>query len=408
MMKRPPLRTGNHPPDRVSPWGIGRDCIAALTTILLIAIAGCAAGPLSGPVVSASIPAREARTPERLPAAPEGAGDARSSGGTSPRPDAGFAPGGLAGWEADDLRDLRGALDSQCALRRPPGGWDALCRELGAIAVDDASGLRRWIERRFFARPLVSASGQATGLITGYHEPELRGSRVGSARYPVPLHRFPERNRNAVRATREAIENGNPLAGDELVWLDDPIEAFFLHVQGSGRIRLADGGAMRVGYAGDNGHAYRAIGSVLVARGAMSVGEVDAPRIKAWLRANPGAARQLMQSNPRYIFFRELPPLPESAGPPGSIGAPLTPMRSIAVDPKRVPAGSLLWLETTDPIGRAPIRRLVVAQDTGAAIVGDVRADLFWGTGPRAEQGAGLMKQPGRLWLLEPVARRTP
>ena len=339
---------------------------------------------------------------------PEGAGDVRPGGGTTPRPDAGFSPGGLTGWKADNLKDLRVALDSQCALRRPPGGWVALCQELGAIAVDDASGLRRWLERRFLASPLVSASGQATGLITGYHEPELRGSRVRSPRHPVPLHRLPERNGNAMRATREAIENRNLLAGNELVWLEDPVEAFFLHVQGSGRIRLAEGGVMRVGYAGDNGHAYRAIGSLLVARGAMSASEVDAPRIKAWLRANPGGARQLMQSNPRYIFFRELPPLPESAGPPGSIGAPLTPMRSIAVDPRRVSAGSLLWLETTDPIGGAPIRRLVVAQDTGAAIVGDVRADLFWGTGPHAEQGAGLMKQPGRLWLLQPTLPSSP
>jgi membrane-bound lytic murein transglycosylase A len=205
------------------------------------------------------------------------------------------------------------------------------------------------------------------------------------------------------RPSRTRIETTALLAGGELVWLDDPVEAFFLQVQGSGRVRLRDGRVMRVGYAGDNGLAYRAIGSVLVARGAMQAAEVDAGRIKAWLRANPGEAAAVMRSNPRYIFFRELPPAPAGLGPPGSLGVPLTPMRSVAVDPKRVPPGSLLWLDTTDPLDGAPLQRMVVAQDTGAAIVGTVRADLFWGAGERAERGAGLMKQPGRLWLLEPL-----
>jgi membrane-bound lytic murein transglycosylase A len=349
--------------------------------------------PSPGPAVEARQPGHE------RPVVGESAENA------VPSPATRQSPAGLEGWHADGLVDLRGALEGQCALRRPPGDWAALCRELWTVPIGDAVGLRNWIAQRFAARPLLSASGQTTGLITGYHEPELQGSRVRSLRHPVPLHRVPERNRGSARATRESIERGNLLQGDELVWLDDPVEAFFLHVQGAGRIRLTDGSVMRVGYAGDNGQAYRAVGSVLVARGAMRAHEVDAPAIKAWLRANPEAANRVMQSNPRYIYFRELTSLPTTAGPPGSLGVPLTPMRSIAVDPRRVPSGSLLWLETTDPIDGSPIRRLVVAQDTGAAIVGDVRADLFWGTGLRAAQGAGLMKQAGRLWLLEPVDR---
>ncbi|HWS76221.1 MAG TPA: MltA domain-containing protein [Quisquiliibacterium sp.] len=268
---------------------------------------------------------------------------------------------------------------------------------------DSRAPLAEWIAARFRAKPLADDAGNATGLITGYHEPELSGSLQRESPRQTPLYRRPPEAVLRDRPSRTRIETTALLAGGELVWLDDPVEAFFLQVQGSGRVRLRDGRVMRVGYAGDNGLAYRAIGSVLVARGAMQAAEVDAGRIKAWLRENPGEAAAVMRSNPRYIFFRELPPAPAGLGPPGSLGVPLTPMRSVAVDPKRVPPGSLLWLDTTDPLDGAPLQRLVVAQDTGAAIVGTVRADLFWGAGERAERGAGLMKQPGRLWLLEPL-----
>lgn len=162
---------------------------------------------------------------------------------------------------------------------------------------------------------------------------------------------------------------------------------------------------MRVGYAGDNGHPYRAIGATLIERGALTAAETNAATIKTWLRANPAQAAAVMQSNPRYIFFRELAPTNLTAGPPGSLGVPLTPLRSIAVDPQRIPPGALVWLDTTHPLDGQALRRLVLAQDTGAAIIGAVRADLFWGTGREAEQAAGLMKQRGRLWLLQAPAR---
>lgn len=307
-------------------------------------------------------------------------------------------PPALPGWHRDDLAGLGTALERQCASRRPPAPWPALCAEFKTLQ----SPLEDWIARRFVARALADDTGGTTGLITGYHEPQLHGSLVRESPGQVPLYRRPPDVVLQARPTRARIETSGLLAGSELVWLDDPVEAFFLHVQGSGRVRLRDGRILRVGYAGDNGLGYRAIGAELVARGALALPEVDAGRIKAWLRANPAQAQSVMHANPRFIFFRELPPAPQDAGPPGSIGVPLTPMRSVAIDPKRVPPGALLWLDTTDPLDGAPLRRLVVAQDTGAAIVGTVRADLFWGTGERAEQGAGLMKQAGRLWLLEP------
>jgi membrane-bound lytic murein transglycosylase A len=308
------------------------------------------------------------------------------------------SPAALPGWTSDDLAGLAGAIDGQCSLARPPAPWPRLCPEFR----EHRANLRPWLERRFSAEALAGADGTTEGLITGYHEPEVTGSRARLAESQVPLYRRPSQAVLRERPSRARIEGSALLAGGELVWLDDPVDAFFLQVQGSGRIRLREGGTMRVGYAADNGQPYRAIGQVLIERGALAPANVDAGTIKAWLRANPREARSVMHANPRYIFFRELPPAGTETGPPGSLGVPLTPMRSVAVDPARVPAGSLLFLDTTDPLDTAPLRRVVVAQDTGAAIVGPVRADLFWGNGSRAELAAGRMKQRGRLWRLVP------
>lgn len=313
------------------------------------------------------------------------------------------SPASLPGWEEDTMAGLRSALDGQCALRRKPPAWPSLCAEIAKIPRDTPAALRHWVASRFVAQALTAGDGTATGLVTGYHEPELQGSRRRSDRFKVPLHRLPAKGDPAAHASRAAIERARMLDGHELVWLQDAADAFFLHVQGSGRIRLDDGTLMRVGYAGSNGQRYKAIGAVLVARGALVAGDVDAHKIKAWLRAHPDEAVGVMHANPRYVFFRELADIPQMLGPPGALGVPLTPMRSVAVDPGRVPSGALLWLDTTHPVDGSPIRRLVVAQDTGAAITGPVRADLFWGTGPAAELGAGLMKQPGRLWVLAPT-----
>lgn len=316
----------------------------------------------------------------------------------------------LPGWAQDKVEDLRPALKRQCALRAPPAPWPALCREMPSHG-----DLRAWIEKRFIAWPLIDEKGRNTGLITGYHEPLVTGSLTRESSSQVALHELPDSLKTAPASgqrprrwfTRTDIETGQAGELDALVWLDDPVEAFFLQVQGSARVKLRDGSLVRVGYAGHNGHTYRSIGRELIERGALTREEATAPGIKTWLRANPEQAVGVMRSNPRYVFFRRLDTRADD-GPPGSLGVPLTPGRSLATDKRRVPPGALMFLETTDPGTRRMLRRAVVNQDTGGAIVGAIRADLFWGAGEQAELKAGLMRDPGRLWLLWPVGEEPP
>lgn len=344
------------------------------------------------------------------------------------------APGTVAslpGWNDDDLHGLRIAVERQCALARPPRPWPVLCTQL-----PPSTDFARWIETRFDAWPIVGADGAREGLLTGYYEPLLHGTRTRVNERQVPLHARPadlvaraDGSRGRLHAgrsdgpylTRAQIDDQGLPSADVLLWLDDPIEAFFLHVQGSGRVRLPDGTTVRVGFADHNGHAYRAIGRELIARGALAAPEVNAASIRAWLRAHPDRMRSVLHANPRYIFFRELPATASEGGvsamgglssvdpgPPGSLGVPLTPMRSVATDPAFVPPGALLFLDGVHPESGAPMRRVVVSQDRGAAIVGAVRADLFWGTGDEAGRLAGLARQPMRMWLLWPKGEAPP
>lgn len=314
----------------------------------------------------------------------------------------------LAGWAQDKLDGLRAAIARQCAMKTPPAPWGDLCRELPA-----ESDLRAWVERRFAAWPLADERGRREGLITGYHEPLLTGSLQRDSEAQIPLFAPPAAVQSISRSaadprervqrwhTRAEIESGKAQDLEAIVFIDDPVEAFFLHVQGSARVRLRDGSWLRVGYAGHNGHTYRAIGRVLVERGALSREDATAPGIKAWLRANPQSATEVMQTNPRYVFFRKLSTA-AADGPTGSLGVPLTAGRSIATDRTRIPPGALMFLDGIDPITRRPLQRAVLSQDTGGAIIGAVRADVFWGAGEEAEQRAGLMRESGRLWLLWP------
>src|SRR6185436_10521576 len=200
---------------------------------------------------------------------------------------------------------------------------------------------------------------------------------------------------------RAGIEEGRaPLVGREIVWVDDPVDLFFLQVQGSGRIALDTGETMRVGYAEHNGYPYRSIGRILVERGDLALEKASMQGIKAWALANPGKLTELLNQNSRYVFFRELPA--GAAGPPGALGVPLTPRRSIAVDPRFVPLGAPVYIATTWPLTEKPLNQLVLAQDTGSAIRGAVRADYFWGFGEDAAREAGRMKQPLRMWVLMP------
>jgi membrane-bound lytic murein transglycosylase A len=206
---------------------------------------------------------------------------------------------------------------------------------------------------------------------------------------------------------RARIESGEaPVRGKEIAWVDDAIELFFLHVQGSGRIALEKGEPMRVAYADHNGHPYRSIGRLLVERGALTVDQASMQGIKSWAAQHPAEVPGLLNSNASYVFFRELPPGP--GGPPGTLGVPLTPLRSLAVDARYVPLGAPVYVATTRPNTTTPLNLLMLAQDTGGAIRGPLRGDFFWGSGETAAREAGRMRQRSRMWLLWPRGATPP
>lgn len=231
--------------------------------------------------------------------------------------------------------------------------------------------------------------------VTGYYEPELPGARERTDAFPVPIHTLPPMG---IGASRAEIEAGDLLAGHEIAWLRDPVDRFFLQVQGSGRVVMADGSVLRVTYAGRNGHPYRSIGRLLVERGEIAEAAMTAGAVQGWLRADPERGLALMHENPSYVMFRALHGARAEEGPPGTMGVPLTPGRSIAMDVERAPLGSAVWLEIDGP---EPIRRLCVVQDTGSAIKG-ARVDVFIGTGAVAGRIAGEMNRAGRATLLRP------
>lgn len=280
--------------------------------------------------------------------------------------------------------------------------WVGPCRALAETPDGNAAAVRYVLET-WFTPNLATTHGSPDGLFTGYYEAELHASRKRSDRYRVPLYAPPPdladvKARSGGRYyTRSQIEGGL-LAGRglELLWADDPVDVYFLQVQGSGRAVMDDGTTVRVGYAGDNGQGYVSIGRELVTRGLIAPGMVSMQSIRRWIAAHPEQGAYLMAQNPRYIFFREI----TGEGPIGAQGVLLTPGRSLAVDPAFVPLGVPIWVDTQD--SGLPLRRLLVAQDTGNAIKGPVRGDIFFGFGPEAASHAGGMQGEGRYWLLLP------
>ena len=304
----------------------------------------------------------------------------------------------LDGWREDNHSEALVAFLRTCDLIDRPD-WAPICAVASDVPQDDVSA-RSFFE--LFFKPVVI--GKPPALFTGYFEPELDGSPVRTGRFQYPIYRRPPELRDgAVYHSRRAIETG-AIAGRrlELAWLDDPVDVYFLQVQGSGRIRMTDGTVMRVGYAGANGHAYRSIGQEMVRRGTHSLDQVSAPEIASWVRANPGAGKALLYTNPSYVFFRKIATLEPKDGPIGAMGRSITTMRSVAIDPKFTPLGAPVWIEKD---GRDPIRSLMVAQDTGGAIKGMQRADIFYGTGTGAGTAAGTVKDGGRMVLLLPIDR---
>jgi len=351
----------------------------------------------------------------------------------------------LPGWAEDDAAAALASFQRSCArlavmpadqrlggagLAAERGGqaqsWRALCAEARTVATGDPQAARRFFEAGLqpFA---VSAAGQSNALLTGYYEPELRGARSPGGEFQTPLLGRPldlvtfdlgdffsdlKGRHGAGRVvngrlvpyyTRAEIDAG-ALEAQRLaiLWLASPIDAFFLQIQGAGRIDLADGHVVRVAYAGQNGLPYVPIGRVLVQRGALSADQVSEQSIRAWLLAHPAEARAVMEENPDYVFFRELRDYPANLGPPGALGAALTPGRSLAIDRAFIPLGAPVFVATTDPLSGAPLQRLMVAQDLGGAITGPLRADIFFGWGAEAGARAGRMNAAGTEYLLLP------
>ncbi|SES07886.1 membrane-bound lytic murein transglycosylase A [Tranquillimonas rosea] len=302
----------------------------------------------------------------------------------------------LRGWETDDHDAAMSVFLETCRDMDPPQ-WQALCN--AAVDMDDAKGFFE-----LFFRPVLIEDGDPM-LFTGYFEPELEGSRERTERYQYPIYGVPsELSSGEQFHSREEIETEGVLEGKglEIAWLDDPVDVFFLQIQGSGRIRLRDGTGLRVGYGGKNGHEYKSIGKELVRRDVYEPHQVSAEVIRNWVKRNPEEGRELLHHNPSYVFFREVSEVPADKGPLGAMNRSITAGRSIAVDPSHTPLGAPVWIEKA---GAEPMRRLMIAQDTGSAIKGSQRADIFYGTGDDAGREAGRIRDQGRMVVLMPIQR---
>ena len=304
----------------------------------------------------------------------------------------------LDGWAEDDHLAALQTFRRSCDLMKRPD-WLPLCGV--AQDVDDNPAAARQFFELLFKPTLI---GNPPALFTGYYEPVLQGSPVRTARFAWPIYlRPPELRDGAVWYDRATIESGILRGrGLEIAWLDDPVEVFFLHIQGSGRIQMTNGSVIRVGYAGRNGYPYRSVGQELVRRGVYTQSQVSAAVIRNWVQRNPAEGIALLNTNPSYVFFRKLANLDAAHGPIGAMGRSITTLRSVAIDPDFVPLGAPVWIEKS---GSEPLHRLMIAQDTGGAIKGAQRADIFFGTGNDAGQAAGSIKDGGRMLQLLPIDR---
>jgi len=316
----------------------------------------------------------------------------------------------LPGWKVDAVQSAWPALLRSCQRALPE--WAALCSTVQqSPQPNDDAQLRDWLMRHLQPYRVEDLEGAASGLITGYYEPLLDARRTPDATFRVALYSPPaDLATRRPYWTRQQLDTlpaaRAALRGREIAYVADPLDALALQIQGSGRLRVTepDGRVrtVRLAYAGTNDQPYQSIGRWLIAQGELPAGQASWPAIKGWAKLHPSRVNELLWANPRFVFFRE-EPLPDPAvGPRGAQGVALTPGRSIAVDPRSVPYGTPVWIDTTEPLSSRPLRRLVLAQDTGSAIVGAVRADYFWGWDGDAAEQAGRMRQPLRMWVLWP------
>ena len=324
----------------------------------------------------------------------------------------------LPGWQQDDKTAALASFVASCEaiLLLPPdsplggtglaqeragqaGLWQPACTAAKAIAPNDQQAARQFFDQWF---DIYQVSGQA--LITGYFEPEVPGSKNKAPGYAVPLYAKPALD-SLADLPRAAIDGGALYRKAPITaYVTNPVDAFMLQIQGSGRIILPDGSILRVGFDGQNGQPYTPIGRILVQMGALKPDDVSYQSIAAWLKSHPDQAQSVMEQNARYVFMRPLGALPADEGAPGALGVPLTAERSAAIDRSAIPLGAPLFIATTDPVTGAALNLLTITQDTGGGIHGPDRADIFFGAGPDAEQIAGSMRQPGTLYLLLPRA----
>jgi membrane-bound lytic murein transglycosylase A len=387
-----------------------------LLLTLVAMLAGCATQALAPPPAAQTCPA--ATSCPVCPACPQIAPEPTKANALEP-----VSWAEVSGWRDDDPSGAWPAFLQSCNRLKTQPAWRDSCT--AAATLVPGASVREFFETRFQPYRVANADGSVDGLATGYYEPLLRGSRKKEGPYRHPLYSAPDdlliidlaevnpdlknlrlRGRLDGRRVvpyhpRADIERGLPaLTGKELLWVNDAVELFFLQIQGSGRVRLENGELVRVGYADQNGQPYKSIGRYLVEQGELKLEQASMQGIKAWGAANPSRLEALLNQNPSYVFFRELPDA--DGGPPGALGVPLSAERSIAVDPRYIPLGVPVFLATTWPNSAQPLNRLVLAQDTGGAIRGAVRADYFWGFGDAAGVQAGRMRQNARMWVLLP------
>lgn len=332
----------------------------------------------------------------------------------------------IPAWRTTTLAESWNAYLQGCTALQKKSAWQNVCDAASRLSKPDDSAVRAFFERYFQAYESSNDDGSIEGLVTGYYEPLIKGSRTQTTRARFPIYAVPDDliavdlvsvypelknlrlrgklvgNKVVPYATRSEIERNDSIRAKAKViaWAEDAVELFFMQVQGSGRVELADGTHLRLGYADQNGYPYKSIGKLLVDRGELTLAQASMQSIKEWGVRNPQKLAALLASNPSFVFFRELPDgLP---GPLGALGVSVTPGRSIAVDPKYIPLGAPVFLATTMPNSPTSLNRLMMAQDTGGAIRGGVRADFFWGFGTEAGEMAGKMKQKGRMWVLLP------
>jgi membrane-bound lytic murein transglycosylase A len=372
-----------------------RSHLIAMCALVLVLLAGCATPPTRAPG-------------QRAPSI-----DSSAPAASFTSPIASFSPVAwqqIPGWQEDDLSAAWSAWLESCKAmvkRNSTRSWSGVCDRAKTVSGSNPQAVRRYFEDAFQAYAIRSNStGSETGLVTGYYEPIMNGSRVRTSRYTVPLYGYPaawKRNKPNPGPSRAELMESNLLRGSELVWVEDPVAAAFMQIQGSGKIQLDDGAVLRFGFAGTNDQPFKSFAQWLLNKGEITRSQATMQGIQSWAKRNPRRVEEMLNANPRFVFFKELPSnVSPDLGPIGALGVPLTAERSIAVDLKAMPLGAPVFITTTRPLSKQSLRRLVMAQDTGTAIVGGVRADYYWGTGDAAGELAGRMKQDGQMWLLLP------